>query len=330
MKRFKTWQALLGAVILTAVGAVAVAQPTIAEMKMRFYDTFWNLNYDSNPNTEGMTKVLEVDGDDAQVHITGKLDVSGGVNKTYTIDFTPNEISNSTTPATIPIFMTVAGLVHSAAAQQLDLGYFTNGNVLLFQQSTAQTLPPIFDTVGLDVGGDQVDGEQWEIVGGVLGASGRPFVVGVDPAFGFCVTMTPVDASGIEDFTVGFRTYNVTNQAVLATYTDYANIGIEGSSGTTNPVPIYVNTGDDGTDVNTDTTQTWADGVSKTLCTLVSAAGVVTYTNDGAAPTTTAAFTFDDGVMLLPDVRAEEAADLAGAIDITKWRVFWQTAGVNP
>lgn len=318
--------------LLLAVGVSLQAQPVIAEMKLKFYDTFLRLVYDANPNTVGDTTLMEFDGDDAQVNITGKLTASGGFNKTYTIDFTPGEIANTTTPAALPVFHTIAGLVHSAAAQQLDIGYFANGNALVFMQSTAQTLPPVMDSVGLDISGDKVDGEQWEVVGGILGASGKPFVVGVDPAFGFCATLTVPDGSAIEDLTVGFRTANVTNQATLGTYTDYYVIGIEGSSGTTNPVPIYITTGNDGSDTATDTTMTWADAATKTLCTLVSAAGAVTYTINGAAPTVTAAISADDGDMLIPTIRSEQAADtsVASVVQLTKWRVFWQTAGQNP
>jgi len=332
MNKRVSWISGIAAALVLVVGVGVWAQPTIAEMKLQFYDNFIRLSYDANPSNETLTKILEVDGDNAQVNVTGELNVTGGIGPVYTIDFTPGEINNTTTPAALPIFHTVAGLVHSAAAQQLDLATFTGGKKLLFAQSTAQTLPPVMDSVGLDISGDKVDGEQWEVLGGVLGASGRPFVVGVDPAFGFCATFTIPDGSAIEDLTVGFRTYNVTNQATLATYTDYYVIGIEGGSGTTNPVPIYITTGNDGSDVATDTTMTWADAATKTLCTLVSAAGVVAYTINGAAPTVTAAITADDGDMLIPTVRAEQAADTSSAsvVQMTKWRVFYQSAGVNP
>lgn len=321
----KKWLGIIAGSLVT-VAAVVVFAATITEMKLLFYPDRIDVVYDADPSAIGNTRLMRLDGVKAQVDVTGRLTASGGVNKTYVIDFTAGEVANTTTPATLPVFMTVAGLVHSAAAQQLDIGYFQNGNALIFMQSTAQTLPPIYTADGLDISGDLVDGEQWEVVGGVLGASGKPFVVGVDPAFGFCLTVKVKDASGVEDLTVGFRTYNVTNQATLGTYTDYMNIGIEGSSGTTDPVPIYINTGDDGTDTNTDTTDTWADNTAKTLCTLVSAAGVVTYTIDGVAPTTTAAFTIDDGMMVVPDLRAEQASDLSdtGGIAMSKWNVFWQ------
>ena len=55
-----------------------------------------------------------------------------------------------------------------------------------------------------------------------------------------------------------------------------------------------------GATTSTDTTNNWADAATHTLKVLVSAAGVVTYQIDGAAPTTTAAFTFDNAEVVTP------------------------------
>jgi len=50
----------------------------------------------------------------------------------------------------------------------------------------------------------------------------------------------------------------------------------------------------------TDTTDNLADATTTTWEVLVSSAGVVTYKIDGSAPSTTAAFTFDDGDLVTP------------------------------
>lgn len=213
--------------------------------------------------------------------------------------------------------MTIAGLVQSASAQQLDIGYF-GANAFIFGQSTAQTILPVIDSIGLDIGGDQVSAEAYEMFGGVLGASGRPAVIGVDPAFYFCLTAEIADASGASDFHVGFRSATQTQTATITTYLNYATIGLEGTS---NPNTIQLMTGNDDTDVTTDTTDTWADAASKKLCVNVSAAGAVTYTINGSAPTTTASFTFDDGDSVIPFVQFQHSADVAGAVDITLWQV---------
>lgn len=230
--------------------------------------------------------------------------------------FTPNAY------AAVPsALMTIAGVVQSASAQQLDIGYF-GPNVFIFGQSTAQTILPVMDSIGLDISGDQVSAEAYEMFGGVLGASGRPAVIGVDPAFYFCVTAEIADASGASDFHVGWRSWTETQVKLITSYSNYATIGLEGTS---NPNTIQILTGNDGTDVATDTTNTWADAASKKLCVNVSGAGVVTYTINGAAPSTTAAFTFDDGDSVIPFVAFEHGADVAGAVDITLWEVGYST-----
>jgi hypothetical protein len=214
---------------------------------------------------------------------------------------------------------TIAGVTWSAAAQQLDIGYF-GPHAFIFGQGTAQTILPVIDSVGLDIGGDQVNAEAYEMWGGTLGASGRPAVIGVDPAFYFCVTIQVADVSGLAKLHTGWRTATQTQAAAaVTTYLNYATIGI---NGTANPNTIYVMTGNDDTDVSTDTTNTVADGESHVYCTGVSAAGAAFTSLDGAAPTATIpAFTFDDGDSVIPFVMAVQSADLSGAVDIQEWRV---------
>jgi hypothetical protein len=230
----------------------------------------------------------------------------------YLESFVPN--SYAAVPSAL---MTIAGLVQSAVAQQLNIAYF-GPHVFIFGQSTAQTILPVMDTVGLDISGDQVSAEAYEMFAGVLGASGRPAVVGLDPAFYFCATLTVADASGASDLHVGWRSATQTQTGTITTYLNYATIGLEG---TADPNTIQLMTGNDDTDVTTDTTNTWADGASKKLCVNVSGTGAATYTIDGAAPTAVAAFNFDDGDSLIPFVQVQHGADLAGAVDLTEWAV---------
>lgn len=179
------------------------------------------------------------------------------------------------------------------------------------------TLPLDMDATSLDIAGDQVENDGTEIVSGVLGASGRPFIVGDDPAFYFCATLAIEDVSGTDDLHMGFREAEPFN-AVFDDYTDLASIGsISGN--------IYIETilGNAAT-TSTDTTDNWADTESHKLCTFVSNAGVVTYTIDGSAPTTTAAYTLADGLPVIPFIHFIHAADLAGEIDLTLWEVGFQ------
>jgi hypothetical protein len=214
---------------------------------------------------------------------------------------------------------TIAGLVYSASAQQLDIGYF-GPHAFIFAQATAQTILPTMGSNGLDISGDEVNGESYEMFAGILGASGRPAVVGYDPAFYFCATVQTEDASGTNELKVGWRSATQTQSATYTDYLNYAWVGIH-STDTTDPAPIFVQTGNDDTDTSTSTGNTLADATATELCTLVSAAGVVTYTINGTAPTTTAAMTFDDGDSLIPVIIVQQGSDVTATMEILSWEV---------
>jgi hypothetical protein len=75
----------------------------------------------------------------------------------------------------------------------------------------------------------------------------------------------------------------------------------------------------------TNTTDAWGgDGATKTLKVLVSAAGVVTYTINGAAPSVTAAFTFDNGDVVAPFIRIEHGAVAPGAVNLVSMKCGFQ------
>lgn len=185
---------------------------------------------------------------------------------------------------------------------------------LVWFSVVTETIPLDMDAASLDIGADQVDNDGLEIVGGILGASGRPFVIGDDEDFYFCATIAIEDVSGTDDLHMGFREVDPMN-AVFDNYTDLASIGaISGD--------IYIETIlNNAATVSTDTTNNWADAASHKLCTYVSDAGVVTYTIDGVAPTTTASYTFTDGISVIPFIHYIHASDLAGEIDVSLWEV---------
>jgi hypothetical protein len=111
---------------------------------------------------------------------------------------------------------------------------------------------------------------------------------------------------------VGFRKA-AAYTANIDDYTDFAVLNVISGD-------IYIETADDNAaTTSTDTTDNWADGASKTLEVYVSAAGVVTYKIDGVAPTTTAAFTFDNGDTVVPFFYFLHAADVAGSVLLESW-----------
>lgn len=188
---------------------------------------------------------------------------------------------------------------------------------------TQSILPGInMDAASLDISGDQTANDGVELFGGNLyGMRGKPFIAGSDPAFGMCATLTLADASGTDDLAIGWRENEVFQKAVDS-YTDRASIGIVTNA---NPAAIQLETQVGGAGATTtDTTDTWADGATKKLCVLVSAARVVTYTINGVAPSTTAAFTFSASLPVIPFVSMLQHGDFTEEADLTLLEVFYQ------
>lgn len=194
-------------------------------------------------------------------------------------------------------------------------------NKFLYVPIVAQTLDLAMTATGLNIAMDQTDNDGVEIFAGNLSATGRPFIVGTDPAFKSCVTLAIDDASGTDDFHVMFRKAEVAN-ATVDSYGDRAGLSIVTNA---SPAAIQIETEvSAGGTTTTDTTDTIADGVTGVWCVLVSAAGAVTYTIDGSAPTVTAAFSFVDGEMLIPAIHLIQHGDLTEELNILNWEVAYQ------
>lgn len=196
---------------------------------------------------------------------------------------------------------------------------FGSGVKLVWFPAVTETLTLDMDATGLDISADVVDDDGLEVAGGVLGASGRPFIVGDDPAFYFCATVYVDDVSGTDDFHVGFREAEPFT-ATFDNYTDLASIGLVGASGDIQIETILNNAAT----VTTDTTDNWADDETKKLCVYVSAAGAVTYKVDGAAPTVTASYSLADGLPVIPFVHYLHATTTPDEIILSLWEVGFQ------
>jgi len=168
---------------------------------------------------------------------------------------------------------------------------------------TATAVAPILVAGGLDVGLDDANDEGVEISRGITTQSKDKFTIGTD-AFYLKVKLDIGDVSGTDDCAIGFRTTEA-YQAALDDYNNAAVLNVISGN-------ITIETIDDnGATTSTDTTDDWADGASKTLEVYVSAAGVVTYKINGSAPTTTAAFTWDDGDTVVPFIYFLHDSDVA-------------------
>jgi hypothetical protein len=219
--------------------------------------------------------------------------------------------------------LTVSGLTTTVPA----LMTFADGCKLNWAAVVTETLYPVTASValGTDISADLVNADGLEVWGGQLGATGRPMVVGTDPAFQFCVDVNPLDVSEQTILRTGWRVAASAAgvpdpmNATFANYNTYATIGPNVGA-----ITISTELAAAGI-VSTNTTDTAADAVSHTYCTKVSNAGVVTYTIDGAAPTVTAAFTLTSGLSVVPFVHYVHAAAIGAGdfIYLKNWTVSY-------
>lgn len=196
---------------------------------------------------------------------------------------------------------------------------FTGENLFEYHILGTQTIvSPVIAATGLNVGMDQTDNDGVELTQGITARSPGVFTVGTSPAFyAKCKFTIPVVA-GTDDCAFGFRKMEA-YQANIDDYDEMACLNV--ISGDINIETILNNAAT----TTTDTTDNWADAETHTLEVYVSAAGVVTYMIDGAAPTTTAAFTFDDAEVVIPFFYMLHAnAAQAGAVVLISWEVGYQ------
>lgn len=203
----------------------------------------------------------------------------------------------------------VTHAVPTGLTGEVDLLHFQEGVLMeQFILGAGQTLlAPAMDANGLLASLDLTVGEGVEYNFGAARLNSRhAFTIGTSPAFFMEVAMRINDMDGADPYMIGFRKV-AANNATWESYTDYACIGMVAATSPTNIVIVdELNAG--GT-VQTNTTDLWGgDAATKTLKVLVSAAGVVTYTINGAAPTVTHAFTFDAADVVVPYIRLEHSA----------------------
>lgn len=219
--------------------------------------------------------------------------------------------------------LTVAGLTTTVPA----IMQFADGCKLMWASVVTETLYPVTTSValGTNISADLVNLDGLEVWGGQLGASGRPMVVGTDPAFQFCVNANLVDVSEQTIMRIGFRAAATAAgvpdpmNAVFANYDTYATIGPNLGAITISSELAAAGI------VSTNTTDTATDAVARDYCVKVSNTGVVTYTIDGAAPTVTAAVTLPTGMSVIPFVHYVHAAAIGAGdfIYLRNWTVSY-------
>lgn len=187
-------------------------------------------------------------------------------------------------------------------------------NVFQYHILGTQTriIPEVAST-GLDISLDQTENDGVEVTNGITAADAkRVFTVGTDPAFFFRVKFSIADVSGTDDCAMGFRKAEAF-QANIDDYDEMAALNVISGD-------IYIETIlNDAATSSTDTTDNWADAATHTLEVRVNAAGVVTFLIDGAAPSTTATFTFDDTEVVVPFFYFLHDANLCDTLILQEW-----------
>lgn len=211
-----------------------------------------------------------------------------------------------------PVTAKLAGGAAGGTTGDTNLMSFPETAFSYHVKGTQTILAPVITATGLDIGMDQTDNDGVEITQGILASTRHAYTVGTDGEFFFRVKFKIADVSGTDDCAIGFRKAEA-YQANIDDYDEMAAMNV--IAGDIKLETILNN----GATTTTDTTNNWADGETHDLKVIVSSAGVVTYKIDGAAPTTTAAFTFDNGEVVVPFMFFLHAADVAGAVELIEW-----------
>jgi hypothetical protein len=178
---------------------------------------------------------------------------------------------------------------------------------------TQTIVAPVITASGLNMGSmDQTADDGLELNHGILSSQIPSFEIGTDAAFFLRTRFSIEDVSGTDDCCIGFRKVEA-NQANVDDYADMAVLNVISGNITIETILASAAT------VVTDTTDNWADLATHELQVNVSATGVVTYLIDGVAPTTTAAYTFTDGLNVMPFFYFLQNTDIAGAVPLMIW-----------
>jgi hypothetical protein len=193
-----------------------------------------------------------------------------------------------------------------------------NSNLNYFIIGAGQTItcPVWADATGLDIGLDATDNEGLEIHAGVGALSSGTFVIGTDRSFYLKATFKIADVSCTDEFLVGFRKNEAVKDlaGVYSTYTDFAAIGIVASDATAK-VQLVTRL-NSGTVSTVDTTNTWADGATKTLKVVVKDDGYVRfYLNEADPAVTKTNFLFDTGDSVNWFIRHVRCTTAANAVN---------------
>ncbi len=281
-----------------------------------------------NLGTDGERTVTvgSINGAAALVLQSGTTDIIvTGTVKEVTSEFTSR--SGDTIPAVSqsPVMTTAADTGGAATGANGDVNLMQLQDGVLMEQfiiGTQTIIAPRMDANGLLISLDLTVAEGAEYNFGAGRTNSRhAFTIGTSAAFFLEVGFRINDMDGAAPYIIGFRKSEA-NNAAFGTYTDYAAIGMIAASQVANIITVDELNGTGQTITNT--TDAWGgDGTINTLKVLVSSAGVVTYTVNGAAPTAAGAITFDGTDVVCPFIDLVHSAS-ATEVNITSFKCGFQ------
>ena len=225
------------------------------------------------------------------------------------------QIYRFATPPVVLDFEHAAAQLVDGTAGDTTLHSYADGLEMTLYPIVGQAIDkPAASTSGMDYTYDQTDNDGIELRMSDSTVKGREgvdrFTVGKQ-AFEAELTFSIGDVSGTDDCAFGFAKVEA-HQAAIDDRDEMAVLNV--ISGDIK-IETILNGGSTST---TDTTDNFADGETHALKVKVAKDGAVTYQINGAAPSTTATFSFDIGEVVTPSFFLLQASDLAGAIVFQK------------
>ena len=223
------------------------------------------------------------------------------------------------TPPVVNDYEHTANALADGTALDTVLHVYADGLNITWSAVVAQAINnPAPTTTGINYAGDQTNNDGVELVYSCVTAKGREgvdrFTVG-NQAFSAEMEFSIATVAGTDVGNFGFRKVEAL-AADLHAYDEMA--GLFPISGNISIQTIINNAAT----VTTDTTANWGNTEVHSLKVLVSKAGAVTYQIDGAAPSTTAAFSFDAGEVVTPFFSFLQASGAqTGALVLRKFTV---------
>lgn len=218
------------------------------------------------------------------------------------------------------------GGVATGSSGDINLLSFKEGIIMeQFIMGTQTIIKPVMDETGLLCSLDLASTEGAEYnFGAARALSEYAFTIGTSAAFFFEVKLTLADVSAGDPYFIGFRKVQA-NNITFSSYTDYYALGMNEATSETNIILSSEKNGTGQTLQNSDDAWPGGDAGSATLKVFVSAAGVVTATIDGSAPTTPLAFTFDNADVVCPCIHLfHSTITIPGAIHLVDMAVGFQ------